>query len=156
MYSKNMDEQQTTGKEKKFQVILIIVLVLISISAIVWLTFPSGTTGQGSTGPVYTTTYSGISPSQCSELMSSTENPITIVDVRECKCNYNAGHITNAIWNINPRSFYNVTKDLLIYDNTGSLSIEFCESLIGYTYGAVYYLEGGIDAWRDANYPTVK
>ena len=129
---------------------------ILCTSAIVWLTYASGIIGQGLTDPTFTTTYSGLSPTQGYTLINSSEDSIIIVDVRECQCNYNKGHIPNAIWNINPRSFYNETKDLLIYENKESLSLDFCESLKGHTYGSIYYLKGGMDAWKSANLPTEK
>lgn len=150
-----MEEKLTGGKEKKIQILLIIVMALICTSAIIWLTFASGIIGQGLTGTGFTTTYSGLSPTQGYELINSSEDTI-IIDVRECQCNYNSGHIPNAIWNINPRSFFNETNDLLIYENKEALSLDFCESLKGHTYGAIYYLEGGMDAWKSANLPTEK
>lgn len=154
-----MEELQSTGdNEKKIQVIFIIILVAISVSAVICFTllFESNESeDQGPTGPALTMTYNAISPSYVYNLTSSGENLVMIVDVRSCKCNYDAGHLPNATWNINPQSFYNTTNDLLIYDNTGAKSIEFCEQLVNHTYGAIYYLEGGINAWQNAGYEVV-
>ena len=150
-----MEVKSTVDKERKIQVILIIAIVLISISAIIWLIFPSGTTTEhGPTEPVPTATYTGISPENASNLINSSDN-IIIVDVRSCKCNYDKGHLPDATWNIDPLSFFNETRDLLIYDNNLESCIDFCNALVNNTYVAIYYLEGGINAWIRAGYPTV-
>ena len=147
-----MDEELPTHeKEKKIQAILIIVLVVISISAVSLLMLLDEPI-QGSTELVYTTTFRGIDPYNTSKLIITNEH-LVIVDIRSCKCNYEEGHLPNAIWNTNPHSFDNETNDLLIFDTNGSKSIEFCQNLLGQTYGALYYLEGGINAWRTAGYP---
>ena len=147
-----MDEELSPHeKEKKIQAILIIILVAISISAVSLLILLYEPI-QGSTELVYTTTFRGIDPYNTSKLINTNEH-LVIVDIRSCKCDYNKGHLPNAIWNTNPHSFDNETNDLLIFDRNGSKSIEFCEKLVGHTYGALYYLEGGMLAWRVAKYP---
>ena len=154
-----MEELQPTGDtEKKIQLIFIIALVAISVSAVICFVLLSGfneSENQGPSGPVFTMTYSTISSDDAYNLTSSGNDLIIILDVRSCKCNYNSGHLANATWNTNPKIFYNQTKDLLIYDNTGAKSIEFCEQLVNHTYGAIHYLEGGINAWKNAGYEVV-
>ena len=151
-----MEQQPTKDSEKKIQVILIIVLVIISVSSVLWLTLISGLLEQELTEPVLTTTYSSISPQDVVGLVNSSDNSTIIVDCRTCKCNYNKGHLPNATWTINPEDFYNTTKDLLVYDNHGEKSTQFCQNLTGHVYGAIYYLEGGMDAWKEGTYPVVK
>jgi len=147
-----MEEEPIRDKEKKIQVILIIVLVAISVGAILGLTVLSETTEQGPTVPVLSTTYSGISPENASKLIESNEHFLTIIDCRNCKCNFNKDHLFNATWDIDPMSFNDTKNDLLVYDNNEEKSLEFCEQLVGHTWGAIYYLEGGIDAWKNAGY----
>lgn len=151
-----MEQQPTEDSEKKIQVILIIVLVVISVSSVLWLTLISGSLEQELTEPVLTTTYSSISLQDAVGLVNSSDNSTIIVDCRTCKCNYNKGHLPNATWTINPEDFYNTTRDLLVYDNHGEKSTQFCQNLTGNVYGAIYYLDGGMDAWKEGTYPVVK
>ena len=152
-----MEQQPTEDSEKKIQVILIIVLVVISVSSVLWLTLISGLlVEQEPTEPVLTTTYSSISPQDAVGLVNSSYNSTIIVDCRTCKCNNNKGHLPNATWNINPEDFYNTTKDLLVYDNHGEKSTQFCQNLTGHVYGAIYCLDGGMDAWKEGTYPVIK
>lgn len=150
-----MEQQQTKGNEKKIQVILIIVLVVISVSSILWLTLISGSLDQRPSELILTTTYSSILPIDALGLVNSEDNSTIIVDCRTCKCNYNKGHLPNATWTINPEDFYNTTRNLLVYDNNGENSIKFCQNLTGHVYGAIFYLEGGMDAWKEGTYPVV-
>ena len=151
-----MEKHPTNDSEKKIQVLLIIILVIISVSSVLWLTLISGSVEQEPTDTVLTTTYSSISPQDALGLVNSSDNSTIIVDCRTCKCNYNKGHLPSATWTINPEDFYNTTKDLLIYDNHGEKSSQFCQNLTGHVYGAIYYLEGGMDAWKEGTYPVVK
>lgn len=154
-----MEELQPTEDiEKKIQLIFIIALVAITVGAVICFALLSNfneSINQGPSGPTFTMTYSAISSDDAYNLTSTGHNLTIIIDVRSCSCNYNQGHIPYAIWNPNPKDFYNHTKDLLIYDNTGAKSIEFCEQLINQTYGTIYYLEGGINAWKNAGYEVV-
>ena len=104
--------------------------------------------------PSYTTSFTHINPDSAQTISNSKIN-LTIVDVRSCKCSYDKGHIPDAIWNKYPEEFYNVTNDLLIYCADGSISKTFCENLVNHTYGSIYYLEGGINAWKQAGYETI-
>ena len=149
------EDQSSLKREKKIQTILIIVLILISIVAVLGLTYIINTNDNGQGELTITKSYSGITPRIASDLMNTSDN-LVIVDVRECKCNYNKGHLIDATWEINPSNFFNTTSDLLIYDNWEDICIEFCEKLVNNTYGVIYFLEGGINAWNNAGYPTVK
>ena len=147
--------QSAKDNEKKIQVVLIIVLVVISVSAAVGLSIFYYNENKGPTGPVITVIYSGITPETAYDLTVN-DKDLLVIDVRTCKCNYNSGHLPNATWANNPLGYYNTTSDLLIYENNETLSIEFCEQLINHTYGKLLYLEGGINAWKDAGYPIFK
>ena len=149
-----MEEEIKKGENKKIQVFLIIVLVIISISAAIGYTLSTETNENGPTGPFYTTTYSAMSPKDVLALIHSNETPFVIVDIRSCKCNYNSGHLPNSTWNVNPYSFYNMTEDLVVYSKNNDDSIEFLEKLLNNTYSKLYYLEGGINAWKLSGYPV--
>jgi len=141
---------------KKIKAILIIVLFLIIITASISFLLLSNNIKKGPTGPFLTTFYEAISNETAYNLIKSNETPVIIIDIRNCKCNYNSGHLPNATWNTNPISFYNLTEDLLIYSNDNSDSIEFCEQLLNNTYSRLFYLDGGYDNWKNAGYPTEK
>jgi rhodanese-related sulfurtransferase len=143
------------NKEKKIRTVLIVLLILITAISVVGLTYIYYPNDGELTDNKITVTYAGISPRNASNLINTSDN-IIIVDIRECKCNYNKGHLIDAVWDINPLNFYNSTSDLLIYDNFEDICIDFCEILVNNTYGDIYYLQGGITAWQRAGYPTVR
>jgi len=148
-----MNEVQPIEKSrKKLQVILIIAIVVISSGAVIGITLSLELTNQGPTGPVITKTYSGITAENASILAN--DETIIIVDVRSCKCRYNSAHLPNATWETDWTIYYNETKDILVYDDDETESIQYCEQLINHTYGAIYYLKGGINSWKNAGYPT--
>ena len=149
------EDQSGIKKERKIQTILIIVLICISLIAIIGLTYSFDANETESIGQVISETYSGISPRNASNFINTSED-IIIIDVRECQCNYNKGHLIDAVWDINPLNFYNTTSDLLVYDNWQDICIDFCEQLVNNTYGSIYYLEGGITAWKNVGLPTIK
>ena len=146
----------STRDNKKIQAILIFILVIISVSAVLGYTLTSGNIKKGPTGPFLATSFSALSSEEALNLINLNETPLIIVDIRDCKCNYNNGHLPNATWNTNPYSFYNLTEDLLIYSKNDSDSIEFCEYLLNNTYSRIFYLKGGYDAWKNAGYTIEK
>jgi len=99
----------------------------------------------------YTQSFQNITASEAYKLIQNNTNLI-IIDVRGCKCTYNKEHIPNAIWDTYPEDFYGTKKDLLIYSQVGSTSMDFCKKLVGHVYGKIYNLKGGIDAWKAAGY----
>ena len=103
----------------------------------------------------YTTTYENVTPQEAYNLIKNDSNLI-VVDVRGCPCHYNKEHLPHAIWDTNVNDFYNTTKDLLIYCETGYTSTQFCKKLVGHVYGRIYNLEGGIEAWKKAGYEVEK
>jgi rhodanese-related sulfurtransferase len=132
--------------------IKIIFLVAILVISIVVFLRPALSSIKIEEIPTYTSTYSPLSPQQAHDIITTNASPITIVDVRSCQCKYDTEHIPGAIWNTNPTSFYNTMNDLIVYDNNGTESMEFCKQLVGNTYGSIYYLDGGINAWKKAGY----
>jgi rhodanese-related sulfurtransferase len=150
-----MDEIQSPGGTgKRLQLILIITVVIVSCIALVAAAFLFEVFEQEPAGPFITTTYSSVTPENASILAANNESVI-IIDVRSCKCNYNKEHLPNAIWNTDWTTFYNETKDILVYDSTDFGSMNFCEQLINKIYGEIYYLQGGINAWKEAGYDTI-
>jgi len=153
-----MDMNQPDIKEgKKLEKIVAIILVLMIVFAIIYLSIYLiwKNKSNASNEIEYTKNYYFLLPKDASVFINTTSHNLTIVDMRGCKCKYNGGHLPNATWNINPTSFYNTTDDLLIYDENGSESIEFCEDLVNHTYGKIICLQGGIEAWKNDGYEVV-
>jgi rhodanese-related sulfurtransferase len=150
-----MDEIQSPGGNgKKLQTILLVIIVIVSCIAVIAAAFLFDVFKQGPTEPTLTSTYSSVLPETASNLAADNES-IIIIDVRSCKCNYNKEHLPNAVWDTDWKNYYNETKDILVYDSDGNGSIDFCEQLIDSMYGEIYYIEGGITAWKNAGYPTI-
>jgi hypothetical protein len=145
------DEKKGKPFEKIFSVILIAIIIIAAIFFINFNYLSEGNTDN----LVLTSTYSFILPEKAYDLIKNKSECLTIVDIRSCRCNYEKNHLNGAIWNINPKSFFNTTDDLLIYDNNGSLSVNFCEELVGKVYGKIMYLEGGMDNWLALDYPVI-
>jgi len=102
-----------------------------------------------------TTTFAMISSKNAYDLVNNSTKNLTIIDIRACKCNYETNHLPGAVWDINPKSFYNTTDDLLVYDIDGSKSIDFCKKLVNNVYGKIMFLQGGFDI-NLANPPYVR
>jgi rhodanese-related sulfurtransferase len=155
------EEQPTKDNEKKIRVILLIILIIISVISIVFLTVHGNWTEQKPIEKRYTSSYTSITAKAAYDFINTTTNNLTIIDVRNCKCNYNKGHIGDiplfeAIHNNSWYDYYNTTDDLLIYDTFGNQeSIEFCENLVNHTYGKILHLDGGITAWKNSGFPTI-
>lgn len=156
------EEWSTSNHINNLKSTLVIVIVAICvISVAVWTlssgwALPAALTKEQQLQPDYTTSYTAIDPKAAYEFVFNNSNPLTIVDVRSCDCDYEKGHIPNAIWQTYAPSLYETTSDLLVYCNDGELSVTFCEKLLNHTFGAIYYLEGGINAWEDAGYRVTK
>jgi hypothetical protein len=143
------EENNKKPREKIFTIILITIVLIAAIFLLYFNIFSGQNVKQ------LTTTYSGISPSNAYDLINTTKN-LTIIDMRNCRCNYEKNHLHGAIWDINPSSFYNTSNDLLVYDINGTQSIDFCKRLVNNVYGRIMYLEGGIDRWIEWGYPIVE
>jgi rhodanese-related sulfurtransferase len=143
------DEKKGKPFEKIFSIVLIAIII---IAAIFFINFNFL---SGNTDNVLTSTYNIVPPKEAYDLIKNQSKGLTIVDIRSCKCNYEKNHLPDAIWNINPKSFFNTTDDLLIYDNDGTISINFCKDLVGKVYGKIMYLQGGMDTWLELGYPVI-
>ena len=104
-----MDENQIpeeNNKKPREKILTIVLITLILVAAIFLLYF---NIFSGQNIKQLTTTYSGISPNNAYDLINTTKN-LVIIDMRSCKCNYEKNRLPGAIWDINPRSFYNSTS----------------------------------------------
>jgi len=153
-----VEEWSNSNHRNNLKSTLVIAIVAICvISVAIWTlssgwALPATLTKEQQLQPNYTTSYTAIDPKTAYELVFNNSNLLTIVDVRSCDCDYEEGHIPKAIWRTYAPSLYETTSDLLIYCNDGELSVTFCEQLSGHTYGAIYYLDSGINAWKNAGY----
>ena len=147
--SPNPEEKKGKPFEKIFSIILIAIIIIAAIFFINFNFLSGGNTKE------YTQTYSIILPRDAYDLMKNQTEGLTIVDIRSCRCNYEKNHLQDAVWNINPETFFNTTDDLLIYDNDGSISVMFCKDLLGKVYGKIMYIQGGMDNWLALNYPVI-
>ena len=100
----------------------------------------------------YTTFFTNLTVENAQELINKSVN-LTIIDYRNKEI-YEIEWIPNAIYGSAPENFFNETNDLLIYSHNGGSSTEFCKKLVNHTYGEIYNLEGGINAWKNAGYTT--
>jgi len=149
-------EWETVNERKKLKTILLIAIIaVVSIATITLSTTWTLPALQTPNTPTYTTTYNNITAQETYNLVYNDNHPLIIIDMRNCKCSYDKGHITGAVWQTNPITFYNSTIDILVYGED-ALSLLYCQELTGHTYGAIYHLEGGIDAWENAGYRTTK
>jgi len=146
-------------KPKEILVILIVIISLISITTFALSTDLIGIKTDDSkkldAQQTYTTYFTNIAPQDANALINNNSD-IIIVDVRSCECDYDKGHLPNAIWAIDPIQFYNTTSDILIYCSDGSISVSFCQQLINHIYGELYFLRGGFNSWENAGYEITK
>ena len=139
-----------------FVIIVIISFIVLTISLSADFGRLTGLTKEDQTNEIgYTTYFNSIRPFEAHSLIYNNFN-LTILDVRECECAYDRGHLPKAIWSDDPENFYRSTNDLLIYcDNGTDESLIFLNKLINHTYGSMYHLEGGIQAWIRAGFTTI-
>jgi len=155
---------QPADREKKITTIFIVALVILAVISTAYILVfelkifekqPEGTE------PKVTTEITYVAPTEANNLIQTSTN-LEILDVRSCKCNYNAERLTiKTNWTsyLLPQSYYNTTYDLLVYDDAGKNStrktaIQFCEGLTNNTYNKIYMLENGINGWKNAGYET--
>ena len=166
-----MVEEYSGESKKNLTIIAVLVLVmLIAVSCVFVFAFdifdimPGNNNNNNKnvdTSPQITTEYSALSAEAAYDFINTTTHNLTIIDARDCKCNYDTAHIGappdfEAIHSVNWKTYYNTTDDILVYDNEGdNEAIEYCENLVNHTYGKLFYLESGYSAWSQANYPFV-
>lgn len=150
-----MDEEwQTESEGSSLKTIAVVLIVIVSIIAVTGLTLTADWEEQIHPTREYTTYYSAVTPQEAKEINNETAN-IVIVDIRGCDCDYKEGHLEFAVWNTYAPSYYNTAHDILIYDDNGTDCIAYCKMLIDHVYGDLYYLDGGITAWKEAGFKTI-
>jgi len=150
---------KTNKKEKTFITISVLILTILIISG---LTYAFYFTEQKPNEPVFTSSYENITPVQAYELINKsrdTEYNLTVIDCRGLEgcssCQFNHGHLPEAVLNSNYLTLYNSTNDILVYSRDGTVGASFCENLTGHVYGKIYNLDGGYYAWSSyPNFPT--
>ena len=156
--------EQPADREKKIITIFIVALVILAaVSTAYILIFETKIFEKQleNTGPTITTAITYVTPAEANNIIQTSTN-LEILDVRSCKCSYNAERLTiKTNWTsyLSPEKYYNTTYDLLIYDDRGinsssKTAIKFCGGLINNTYNKIYMLEYGINDWKDAGYET--
>jgi len=100
--------------------------------------------------PKYTITFETINVTETKLVINTSEN-VTVVDIRGLEgcgpCQFNKGHLPGAIRSTEASMFYNYTSDIIVYSVDGALGETFCEQLVNHTYGRIYNLQGGWNAW---------
>jgi hypothetical protein len=90
-----------------------------------------------------TRTYEVITAKRLSELLK--QQTLT-VDCSSRKI-YDLGHIAVALWSNDPKIFFNLTRDIVVYGSPEANASKFCTDLTGHFYGKIYYFIGGYTAW---------
>jgi len=143
---------------------LIIILVVIAIYLLLFS--PSiGLLNSSEQTDQLTSRYNIITVEEAYELLNSGEKINLVDDPVGCSCRYDDEHIGDffnyeaSLVNHLPsgvKMFYNTTNDTIIYDDDGlGEGLVHCETLVNHVYGDIYYLEGGLDAWKAKGYPII-
>jgi rhodanese-related sulfurtransferase len=160
-----MEETEPKTNDKRFTIILTILLVFIIVIAVVVYAYSNDffSVNEKDKLPTYTTTFINVTAKEAYNLINTTEN-LTIVDCRGLEgcshCQFNRGHLPGAELNDNPstlyqnESDYQNTTDILVYSVNGTIGADYCSDLLGNVYGKIYNLIGGYEAWVAAGYPT--
>lgn len=109
--------------------------------------------------PTYTTSYTNISVDDAYMNWFNNES-IYFIDVRPCACSYKDKHIIDANltshFSNGLETLFNTTSDIVFYDWTNDVKrvSDYCETMVNNTYGGIFYLQDGYNAWKKAGYPT--
>jgi len=122
--------------------ILIIVLIFVSIFFGLSLLYSSDIFVPEK---VYTSEIEPLTPIEVKEYLR--ESNVLIVDCNTCKCTYNDNHILDAVWISNATLLFSVESDLLVYSDSPSQTLSFCNQLKGNVTGRICYLPGGYEEW---------
>ena len=98
---------------------------------------------------IYTASIEPMTPNEAKEYLRETD--ALIIDCNSCKCTYNSYHILDAVWLSNASLLYDTNKDVLVYSNSPSRTLEFCNQLKGNITGRICYLPGGYEEWIGQN-----
>lgn len=144
-------------KDKPKLTIILLSITIIAIICIATIALSNNWIIHTTTNKIgYSTTFKSVTASEAYNLVYNSNPPIVVIDINSCYCIYKDRHMPGAIWEINSTAFYNFTSDILVYCEDENLSHDFCEDLVGHTFGSIYYLEGGIKAWENAGYNITK
>lgn len=142
-------------KKKKFFMMLLILIVALTLVALGLTAIFRPETFTSIINPKPTTEYQSVNVSVAKQLVLQN---VTCIDVRGLEgcgpCQFNQGHLPNAITYTLPADLYNVSSDILVYSMDGTVGEQFCKDLMGHVYGKVYNLQGGWYAWSNYFEPT--
>jgi len=151
-----MQEWETVSKKTGIKAIALLLILIIGIGGITVIALSVDEEDlQKELEKDYSKKYIDITAEHAKKMIEEDIN-IIVVDTRGCRCNWEEGHIPTAVWQTFAPYFENTAHDLLIYCQNGSESIEYCNLLVGHTFGNIYHLQGGIDAWEKNAYKIEK
>ena len=142
-------------QSKKSEIAIAALLITITVIAVVYLNFYyTADNNQDNTDIIHSASYQNLTAEAAYNLKNNVED-LLIVEIGSCQCKWKGNCIDpNALWTVNPADLINETRDILVYSYSGDDVIEFCDALVNKTYGEIYYIEGGTQAWKDLGYPT--
>ena len=162
------DEVSKPSYTSKIKIIALVIAlcfcasVVIAYPSLICL-FDESKCGSGG----LTSTYSNITVSKAYTLLNSGKTINLIDNPTGCHCRYDDEHIgdptkyeailVTRLPYYSVKALYNTTNDTIIYDDDGKgEGLVDCYALINHVYGKIYYLEGGLDAWKAKGYPVIK
>lgn len=168
-----MEDYPSTKNSKTMLIMLLTMIVIIAGVGVFFVysytdILGYGDKNQGDTKlnnnttltPIYTSEYTNITNAEAYNKWLNDNDSIYFIDIRPCSCSYNNEHIIDAYlishFEDGLISLFNTTKNLVFYDwNTDTSNvIDYCETMLNHTYGGIYYLQDGYNAWKKAGYPT--
>ena len=94
-----------------------------------------------------------VSPAELTKMLNS--NKLSLIDLR-VEQEYKSGHIVNAV-NMDKDKLQDNAKDknlpIVVYAKDDKDSLKAGGDFVNFGHDSVYYLEGGIDAWKSDNMP---
>jgi rhodanese-related sulfurtransferase len=133
--------------EKQTQMIVVFAVIVLAAAAYYFMQMGSGDSGYGN-----------VDVAEARDLIWE-KGELVILDVRTVS-EYESGHLEGAI-NIPVEvlsgrlSELNPNDELLVYCRTGNRSTTAVGILSENGYDRIYHMDGGINAWNSAGFPTV-
>jgi rhodanese-related sulfurtransferase len=133
--------------EKQTQMIVVFAVIVLAAAAYYFIQMGSGDSGYGN-----------VDVAEARDLIGE-KGELVILDVRTVS-EYESGHLEGAI-NIPVEvlsgrlSELNPNDELLVYCRTGNRSTTAVGILSENGYDRIYHMDGGINAWNSAGFPTV-
>ena len=94
-----------------------------------------------------------VTPAELTKMLNS--NKLSLIDLR-IEEEYKSGHIVNAV-NMDKNEIQDNAKDknlpIVIYSKDDKDSLKAGSDFVNFGHDSVYYLEGGIEAWKLDNMP---